>query len=66
METRIARMQELVRGVREVRNRYRWTTRRRSTCPCSARAAVADGLQRAGAVHHAAGRRRQARRAART
>ena len=57
MEQRMARMQDLVRGVREVRNRYSVDAK----TPLDVFVRCSDGggrrLPAAGAVHHAAGRR---------
>ena len=57
METRIARMQELVRAVREVRNRYKIDPRTPLDVFVRCSEAVAERLPGADAVHHVAGRR---------
>ena len=66
MERRIARMQELVRAVREVRNRYMVDPKTPLDVFVRCRAAVAARLRAAAAVHQPAGRRGQAGVRART
>ena len=60
------RMQELVRVVREVRNRYSVDAEDAARRDRALRDGGGGRLPGAGAVHHAAGRRRQAASAART